>query len=159
MEQKGEIGSSQVNVRRRRGQIPRTAPDQRHVDIAPDAHGVLPCEVPRDERRDGAQQPAPLQAAVNRALSEEPSRSNRAPNNAGCVKDFLARAGVLIWLGIRAERGMRQCFSVWPSGNVRAYQTSGIFVKAQFMTAICTMADHMLATSCAENMVLGDTFM
>lgn len=31
--------------------------------------------------------------------------------------------------------------------------------SAQFMTAICTMADQMLATSCEANMLRGGTFM
>lgn len=43
-------------------------------------------------------------------------------------------------------------------GGGLTYQTSGIFMSAQFMTAICTIADQRLATSCAENIVRGGTF-
>lgn len=50
---------------------------------------------------------------------------------------------------------MKMGLGQWPG----AYQTSDIFVSAQFMTAICTTADQTLATSWAANMVRGGTFM
>lgn len=180
----------QVDICRRGGQEPRATQDQRHVDVPPYTHGVPPCKQPRDEGGHGADEPEPLQAAVDGARAEDAPRADGAPDDARRVKDLLARTSVLVRLVIRAvahepnqylSRVVCVCVCVcWEGGRrggkndrrrnqvrqcehnvsfIITYHTSGMLASAQFMTAICTMADHMLATSCDENMVRGGTFM
>lgn len=170
-------GYLQVNVCRRRGQESRAAPDQRHVDVPPNTPRVLPRKEPRDERRHSAQEPAPLQAAIESALGEESPGPDSAPDHAGSVEYLLVGTCVLVFLSVGARKksvpALLQCKrGEGRGGNQKtsarnekdgedeclAYQTSRIFISAQFITAICTIPDQILATSCAANIVRGGTF-
>lgn len=175
-EQAEEREVLQVDIRRRWRQVSRSSQNQRHVDIPPYTHRTPPGKQPCNNGRHRADEPEPLQSIVNCTGAEDSSGTDGAPDDTRGVKHLLARTCVLIRLKIGAKKrhniidNGKQNQSSSPCGRgkkreppkmqkVVTYQTSGIYASAQFITAICTIADQMLATSCEANMVRGGTFM
>lgn len=149
----------QVDICRRRWQISRATPDKWHMEVSPYAHWVFPRKVPRDKWSHSTQEPTVLEATVEGTVTKQSSGTDGTPNHTCCVENFLTRACVHIGLSIgAAKESVILAINAEEARGKASYQTSGIFSSAQFITAICTIADQMLATSCAENIVRGGTF-
>lgn len=88
----------QVNIRRSRREIARSSQNKRHMDIPPQAPGILARKEPRSKRRNGAQEPEPPQPIVHGSRTKHSACANGAPDDAGCIKDLLVGASVLVGL-------------------------------------------------------------
>lgn len=94
-----------VDEHRRRREHSGSAEDEGEVDVSPDRAGITLGEEPRDDGCDGADQPEPLQTAVEGLAGEHASRADGAPDHGSRVEDLGLWAGELICLVVLADVG------------------------------------------------------